>query len=84
MTSPTEFMRDHWAIMSRGEQIADHEKLYTLLIESGIKPVEFAVYGAFRSFLKSQGLSEMEPIAWHNGRCIGTHDEVARYLGVTS
>lgn len=77
------FLRENWAIMSRGEQIADHEALYTLLLESGIKPAEFVIYGSFRSFIKSQGLSEHEPIAFHHGRYVGPLKEVARYLGVT-
>lgn len=83
MTSPCDFMQSNWAVMSRGEQIADHEKLYTLLLESGIKPREFIIYAELRGFLASQGLSEMEPIAFHNGRYVGKYDEVSKYLGVT-
>lgn len=82
MTSPSSFMKDHWAILSRGEQIKEHEQLYTLLLESGIRPREFIIYAEMRAFIASQGLSEIEPIAFHNGRYVGTLNEVARYLGV--
>lgn len=76
------FLRENWAILSRGEQIRAHEDIYTLLIESGIKPAEFVIYGELRGFIMSQGLTESEPIAFHHGRYIGGIKDVARYLGV--
>lgn len=72
----------HWAILSRGEAVAEHEDLYTILIEHGIKPAEFVIYATVRSFLKSQGISDDHPVAFHAGRYVGTKDAVLTYLQV--
>jgi hypothetical protein len=75
-------MKQHWAILSRGEGVAEHEDLYTILIEYGIKPAEFVIYSTVRSFLASQGISDSHPVAFHAGRIVGTKEAVLKYLQV--
>lgn len=79
MTSPYDYMSNNWVTIAPSAN-DEYEKLYTLLRSFNITPKEFLTYSTLRAFLLACGIPTEQPIAFHNGRCVGTYDDVENYL----
>lgn len=80
MTSPYDWMTDHWSLFAPGNDLDATENLYQLLKRFGITPSEHIIYGEFRRFMNTQGCNSISPFCFHAGRYIGNYDAVANYL----
>lgn len=80
MTSPYDWMTDHWSLFHSGTDLDATEALYQLLKRHGITPSEHIVYGEFRRFMNTQGCNSVEPFCFHAGRYIGNYHAVSEYV----
>jgi hypothetical protein len=80
MTSPYDWMTDHWSLFHSGTDLDATETLYQLLKRHGIIPSEHIVYGEFRRFMNTQGCNSIAPFCFHAGRYIGNYQAVSEYV----